>query len=111
MHLMNLSARAALTALKSGASVAVLCLVGSTGAFAQSSNSPRVVAQAPVVVAQATTGADGRLANTDPMTGRPVSGGFDLGGTLGIADTREFFIAPKIGVQEPQPEKAKKGKK
>ena len=100
MHLMNLSARAALTALKSGASVAVLCLVGSTGAFAQSSNSPLVVAQAPVVVAQATTGADGRLANTDPMTGRPVSGGFDLGGTLGIADTREFFIAPKIGVQE-----------
>lgn len=76
--------------------------MGSNGAFAQTgSGAPVVVAQAnPVVVAQATTGPDGRLSNTDPITGRQVSGGFDLGGALGIADTREFFIAPKLGVQE-----------
>lgn len=104
MHLIGFSARAALTALKCGASVATLCLVGGTGAWAQSqagSQSPVVVAQAnPVVMAQATTGNDGRLGNIDPITGRPVSGTIDVGGMLGIADTREFFISPKIGVQE-----------
>lgn len=54
----------------------------------------------PVRVAQATTGTDGRLGNIDPVTGRPVSGTIDVGGVLGIADTREFFISPRIGIQE-----------
>lgn len=100
MHLMDFSARAAVTALKCGASVAALCLVSSAGAFAQSGNSPIVVAQAPVVVAQATTGNDGRLGNIDPITGRPVTGTIDLRGALDVTDAREFFIAPRIGIQE-----------
>lgn len=54
----------------------------------------------PVVVAQATTSSDGRLVNIDPMTGRPVTGTIDLRGALDIADAREFYIAPKLGIQE-----------
>lgn len=92
-----------MTALKCGVSAAALYLTGATGALAQSSssNAPQLLAQAqPVVMAQAVTGPDGRLGNTDPITGRPVTGTIDLGGTLGIADAREFFIAPRLGIQE-----------
>jgi uncharacterized protein (PEP-CTERM system associated) len=92
MHSLVSSARAVFTTFKCGASVTALCLASTAAALAQTPDSGgSAAADAPIMVAQAETGFDGRLSN---------AGGFDLRGALDVTDAREFSITPRLGVLE-----------